>query len=261
MDGIDEELAFLLRSDNRIEVLSALDDAAPLDRYELEGRLGASRRTITRIVGTLSERGYLRERDSGYALSAFGIAIARAYNGYRETAGLADRYRLLLRHLDADRLALDPELLRGAELIVATESSPYAILDRMLQLRAEATRVRELAPTVGAKSLGQLAERVEAEEGFEFEAVLPAPALDDAASHPEYAEAQRTIQASGAVDLYISSASFSFVLGVMDGTAVVGVQVDDRPYALVESTRPEFREWVDSRLDEYRAGATPITEC
>jgi predicted transcriptional regulator len=249
-----------LRSDNRTDVLSALDDAGPLDRYELEDRLDASRRTVTRILGSLAERGYLSERGSSYALSAFGAALARAYDDYRETAGLADRFRPLLRHLDADRLALDPDLLRDAELIVATESSPYAILDRVLQLRAGATRVREMAPTVEAKSLGQLAERIEANESFDFEVVIPAPALDDAAAHPGYADTQRTIEASEAVDLYVYPEPFSFVLGVIDGTAVVGVEVDDRPYALVEGTRPELLEWVESRLDEYRGGATPIDE-
>jgi predicted transcriptional regulator len=256
----EAELEFLLRSDNRTALLGVLDEAGPLDRYELEDRVDASRRTITRILDTLSERGYLSERDGAYALSAFGTAIAEAYGAYRETAALVDRYRPLLRHLDSEVIDLDPSLLRGAELTVATDTSPYALLDRVLQLREGADRIYEMAPSVEAKSVGQLAERVEDGEAVEVEVILPPAAVEDARTHPEYAEAHRTIRTTDGIEMYVYPEPFSVVLGIVDGTAVLGVSVDGRPHALVESARPAFVEWAERSLDSFRREAAPIEE-
>jgi predicted transcriptional regulator len=258
MDGIDEELAFLLRSDNRTALLRTLEETGPLDRYELEERIDASRRTITRILGALSDRGFLCNRGDEYATTAFGSALTRAYGEYRRRAELADRYRPLLCHLDAERLAIDPELLEGATLTVATETSPYALLDRVLELRTAATRIREMAPAVEAKSIGQLAERIESDEPLDFEVILPEAAIEEAGSHPEYAEAHRAARNAEDVELYAYPESFSFMLGVMDGTGVLVAGVAERPHALVESDRPAFVDWIRDRLEEYGAEAEPL---
>jgi predicted transcriptional regulator len=256
----DDELAFLLRSDNRTEILAALCEAGPLDRYELESRVDASRRTVTRIVGALTERGYLAERDGGYVATAFGSAIADAYDDYRRTADLADAYRPVLGHLDSDRLPVDPELLRGAELTLASETSPYALLDRVLQLRSSATTIREMAPSVEAKSVAQLAERVGSEPALDVEVILPASAIEEAASHPEYAEAHAATRESDAVELYAYPEPFGFMLGRLGETGALAVGVDGRPHALVESTDPEFLSWIEDRLAEFRGEATPVTD-
>lgn len=260
MDGTDEELAFLLRSDNRTELLEVLAGAGPMDRYEIEGRVDASRRTVTRILDALGERGYLSDRDGAYALSAFGAAVADAYETYRESTALAERYRPLLRHLDSEVLGVDPTLLRGAELTVASDASPYAVLDRVLRLRRGAERTREMVPSIEAKSIEQLADRVEGESAFEFEVILPPSALEEAAEHPEYADAHRRTRDAGAVSLYVYPEPFSFVLGVIDGTGVLGVSVDGLPHAVVESDRGGFVAWIEERLDGFRAEATPFEE-
>lgn len=261
MDGPEEELAFLLRSDNRMELLCVLDEEGPLDRYELEERLDASRRTITRIVDALAERGYLADGDEGArSLSAFGAAIADAHREYRETADLANQYRPLLQHLDSDRFDLEPSRLRGAELTVATEASPYALIDRVLELRSGADRIREMAPSIEAKSINQLTGRLEEEDDLEIEVLLPPAAVEEARTHPEYAEAHRTIRNTDGIEMRVCPEPFSVVLGVIDGTAVLGVSVDGRPHALVESTRAAFIEWAERHLDSFHEESVPIAE-
>jgi hypothetical protein len=56
----------------------------------------------------------------------------------------------------------------------------------------------------------------------------------------------------------VSPQRFSVVLGVIDGTAVLGVTVDDRPHALVESTRTTFVEWAERCLDSFWDESVPI---
>jgi predicted transcriptional regulator len=260
MDGAEAELAFLLRSDNRVELLDVLDEEGPLDRYELEDRVDASRRTITRIVDALAERGYLADggENGARSLSAFGAAIADAHREYRETTDLANQYRPVLQHLESDQFDLEPSRLRGADLTVATEASPYALIDRVLELRAGADRIREMAPSIEAKSISQLAERIDEGGDFKIEVILPPAAVEEARDHPEYAEAHREIQNTDGVEMRVYPESFSVVLGVIDATAVLGVSVDGRPHALIESTRTTFVEWAERRLESFWAESVPI---
>lgn len=93
-----------MRSDNRTGILTALCGEGPLDRYELEARVDASRRTITRIVDALSERGYLAERDDGYVATAFGSALA---------VGIDGRPRALVESTDPEFLSWIEDRLDG----------------------------------------------------------------------------------------------------------------------------------------------------
>ena len=256
----EDELSVLSRSNNRTRLLAALNEDQPLDRYELEARIDASRRTVTRVLETLSDRGYVAKREAGYALTAFGSTIVDAHQTYRDTAEVADEFRPFLRRIDSESFDLEPTALRGAELTVATETSPYALLDRVLQLRARSTRIRELAPAIERKSIDQLATRLQSGEDVSVEVILPEAALKEAQTHPEYASGQRIIQESEAVDLFVYPELPSLFIGTMDDTTALGAGVEGRPHALVESQLAELRTWAHAQLDEYRREATPIEE-
>lgn len=260
MESVDAPLELLARSDNRSELLLALDADAPLDRYDLEERLGASRRTVTRALNTLEDRGYIRTEEGGYGLTALGAGLARAYRRYRETASVAARFEPLLREAGATELDFDVEWLRGADLTLATESSPFALLDRSLELRAGASTIREVAPSVEGKSVTQLADRIRAGEDIDVEVVLPVGALEAARSHPDYADEHAVVAESDAVDVYIHPEPVRLFLAVLDETVAVGTAVDGEPTALAVSEDPDLRAWADRRIDEYRAAAIPAEE-
>jgi predicted transcriptional regulator len=260
MDSSAGTLELLARSDSRIELLRALADGGPLDRYDLEDRLDVSRRTVTRALDALEEEGYVGERESGYALTAFGRLSVRAYREYSEEVSLLERYRPLLRDLDAGRFDLDPDLLRGADLIVASEASPYAILDRVLELRAEATRIREFAPGIEDKSVRQLADRLRDGADIAVELVLPPGALEAALSHPEYGDDHRVAREADSVDFFVYPDRFAAFLGVLDDTVALAAGSGGRPSALAVSDRPDLREWALDRFRTFRREATPLAD-
>lgn len=259
MAAAEDELAFLLRSGNRTELLLALGGTQPLDRYDLEGRLDASRRTVTRALDALNERGYVRETDEGYSLTAFGRAVAEAYRDCRRQVALAAEYRPLLEHLDTRLFDIDPELLEGAELTVASETSPFVVLNRTLELREGASRIREAAPGIEKRSVEQLASRLRHGSGLEMEVVLPPDAVETVAEADAFAGDHAVARDSEAVEFYVAPEPFSVFVGVMDDTAALATGEDGEPLALVESDRPAFREWAEARLDEFRDAATPLT--
>lgn len=260
MGQVEDELAFLLRSENRTAFLAALDEAGNLDRYELEDRLDVSRRTVTRIAKNLTEKGYIEESSNSYTLTAFGTAIAEAYRQCRERTRIATTFRPFLANVDCNSFDMDLRLLRDADITVATEVSPYAPLDRLLTLRETATSVRFVSPIIEKRSTGQLEGRIRRDDEFHFVAILLADVYEAAISQPEYTSSVEILRNSDSVEHFVHPGPMPYFLGIVDDVAVLGASVDGNPHALVESDRPELREWVTDRIDEYHHEAVPADE-
>jgi len=253
-------IEYLLRSDNRTAVLLALNREQPLDRYDLERRLSASRRTVTRILTAFAEQGYITESSEGYRLTAFGAVVADAYRQCKERTDLAARYQPFLRNVDSSAVDLDPELLRGADLTVASDGSPYAPLDRMLELRRSASRIRTVTPLVERKSVEQLAGRLHQGDEVTFEVVFPADVYETIDAQPEYGDPVRTAAGAASVEKFVYPGAVSTLYAVADDVAALGATIDGDPHALVESTDPDLRAWVADRIDEFRTDAVPLEE-
>ena len=148
------------------------------------------------------------------------------------------------------------EGLAEAELLVASQADPFSILDRILSLRAEATRIREIAPGVQKESIDQLAARVQRDEELDVEAVIPRHASDVAEERVDYHDGHTMTVESDAVDIYVHPEPISFFAGVMDDTAAFGVSKDGQPYALAVSDNPDLHAAVESVFERYRAEAT-----
>lgn len=254
------ELRFVTQSENRATALDIASIDTPIDRRELESRLDASHRTVIRVVNSLEERGYLRETDGGLRLTPFGAHIAERLDGTIEATETALEFGPLLRNAPPALREVPLESLSGAELLVATDADPFSILDRVLSLRAEATRIREVAPGVQKESIDQLAERVRRGDDVDVEAVISRHASDVAAERADYRDGHASTVESDAVDIYVHPDRLSFFAGIMDDRAAVAVSKDGQPYALVESDDPDLRAAVASIYETYRAEATLKTE-
>jgi predicted transcriptional regulator len=255
------ELAYLTRSDNRTAALLLLEREGGLAQSEIEQRLSASRRTVSRILAELTEGGYVREADSGYHLTRFGAIVIDAYRQCKEQTDLARRYQPFLANVDDADVDFDPEFLRGADITVSTDAEPYAALDRMLALRRDASQVRAAASLITKKSIEQITDRLRSDETVEFEFVFPVSLYERLQSQPAYSEPFRKMTAAPSVTTWIRQEEIPLLHAVTDGVTAVGTSVAGSPHALVESTNPELREWVTARLDQFRQQAVPIEEC
>jgi predicted transcriptional regulator len=254
-----EELRFVTQSENRATALDIVSADAPIDRRELESRLDASHRTVIRVVNSLEERGYLRETDEGLRLTPFGAHVAERLDGALEATETALEFGPLLRNAPPALQAVSLESLSGAELLVASDADPFSILDRVLSLRAEATRIREVAPGVQKESIDQLAERVRRGDDVDAEAVISRHASDVAAERADYRDGHASTVESDAVDIYVHPEPISFFAGVMDDTAALGVSKDGQPYALAVSADPDLRAATEAIFESYRDASAPKT--
>lgn len=251
MGDVAEPLTFLSQSQNRVDVLRLLEREGALDRYTIESRVEASRRTVIRALDALTEHGYVEACEEEYRLTAFGSALADSYQSFVADAAIAESLHPLLAHVPDDTFDLDPRHLEDAEVIVATEGSPYATLDRMLALRQDAQQIRELASIIEKKSVDQLARRIQ-EESISAEIVLSDAAVAAGNDHPEYRESQQQILESERVDLRVHPDELPFLLCIADDTVAIGAIKNTTPFALVVSSEPAVTQWAEQTFERYR---------
>lgn len=260
MRDVAEVIRFLAQSDNRVAVLQVLQSGGRLDRYAIEERVDASRRTVIRTIDSLREQGYVVETGDGYRLTALGSVVVEVYDSLAADVSVMQRLSPFLSHMPAEWFDLDPQVLADADLLVATEGSPYALIDRTLSLRREAHRLRHMSPILEQKSVDQLADRLQAGEDIQGEIVTGESVLASWQDHPEYQDAYELVQAADDLSLYICPDPVPFMLCLTDDVVTVGVAKDGRPYAQIVSDHTAVRKWAETTFASFREQARPLSE-
>lgn len=256
-DNVHDELRFLSQSENRVEILSILQERET-DRYTIEERVNASRRTVIRTLDALIDQGYVTENDGEYSHTFLGAAIYRSYREFASNVSVIQELRPFFTHLDADVCPVEPQSFVDAELLVATEGSPYALLDRTLAIRQSAGEIRELAPIVERKSVAQLAERLRNDDTVSVEVVLSKQALEAGVTHPEYRDDHETVARSDRVELRVAP-ELPLLLCIADGTVAIGVRKNEKPHALLVSENDRVIEWAERTFERYRRRSEQFT--
>lgn len=256
----DGAVEFLAGSENRVETLVALRDAGVADQRSIADSVDASRRTVKRTLDALEERGWVVvENSTGpYRITALGELVLDAYLDVTDRLSAADRLGPFLQRIPTDEFDLDPLTLEDAEIIVRGENQPYAPMDRVLEVRRDASTIREVADIIQADSAAQLRERVENGE-LTATVVLEASVLDAVEENDGYAEEFEAALASDGATFYQYEGDVPFVFGLMDDTVVMGV-TDDMgiPDAVVVSDTPDVRDWAERRFEAFRGESNRI---
>lgn len=259
LGGAPSAPEFLAQSENRVTVLRELAANGRMDRYELEDGIDVTRRTILRTVNALEERGYVDETDAGIGLTALGEYIIEHYDAFLDRVTMEPSVEQFMASLPADSLDVDVDRLRAGEVTAAAPGSPYAPLDRSLELRAQASEIRELAPGIERRSVEQLADRVETDEDVNVEIVITEDVLAAAEEAAPYTDAHETVLAADAVDMAVHPGPFEVALGVADDVVfVVAEGADGQPNAILETDDAKVRQWAEGVIDRYQAAATPL---
>ncbi len=256
----DGTVEFLAGSENRVETLVALRDAGVADQRSIAESVEASRRTVKRTLDALEERGWVvAENSTGpYRVTALGELVLDAYLDVIDRLSAADRLGHFLQRIPTNEFDLDPLALEDAEVVVREENQPYAPMDRVLEVRRDASTIREVADIVQADSAAQLRERVENGE-LTATVVLEASVLDAVEKNDGYAEEFDAALASDGATFYKYEGDVPFVFGLMDETVVMGV-TDEMgiPDAVVVSDAPAVRDWAERRFEAFRAESDMI---
>lgn len=257
-----EMVEFMARSPTRISVMKVLADAdEPLTQRDIHEQISASRSTLGRTLDQMAAFDWLIETPEGYRLSALGAKICREFESLLDSLQMADEYSPLLGALPAEVLDFDLGLLSGADITEATPGTPFAPVERAIEIRQSSDSVRELTPVLVKESTRQLCERVcHSPSGETIEIVVPAELLDHIRETSQYVGLLETLVTADTADVYAYPGNIPWLLSLLDGCILFGTFDDDgRPVALIETDHPEIITWAESRYLTYLEAADSVS--
>ena len=85
------------------------------------------------------------------------------------------------------------------------------------------------------------------------------PAVEAGRSNPDYRESLQTSVNSEKVTVIIYPDIMELFLCIADDIVAIGASKEDRPHALVISSRPEVKDWAEETFKKYRQQATRLS--
>jgi predicted transcriptional regulator len=147
-----DEIEFLARSANRIEVLAALADS-PHTRQALAERIGVSQPTLGRILRDLSERQWVRTDGERYHATGTGRLVATGITDLRERLVTEAKLRDIIEWFPSDAVDVGLNHFADARITMPTQTRPNAPIKRMVELLGETDRARLLSHAFNEQKL------------------------------------------------------------------------------------------------------------
>lgn len=248
----------LVRSETRLDILRRLR-AGDASKYDLRAELDCARTTVDRNVEQLVEDGWVDRTEGEYALTSAGVAALDAASEYVETVSAAERLQPLLDWLPESALDIDLCHLADAEVTVASEATPVAMVDKHVMSVKRADHTRVVLPVVSTQGMDAQAQAM-AERDVHAEIIVPPTVADVFVSNPAFEELIATLRERGTVELLVTDRPVPYYLGVLDETVQIGVDDGGQPKALLESEAGRVREWAAEKFASYKQSATPLPE-
>lgn len=259
--GALEDVAYLTRSINRIEILAAVADE-PRTRSALTAVGDASRTTVDRIVNELEQRGWVeRTADGEYAATTTGSHLVAELEPCLDAVAAIRRLGRAVEWLPADELTIGLEHFRDASVYRPERDDPIETVDLMVDLVHETSEIRVLThlsppiPIAQAMADGVTTGRLRGTY------VVTPDLIATLREHPDRRERWRTMLRAGA-GVYRYDGALPCNLFVFDGTVLLkksrpGHRRESYGVPIV-SENDTVRAWANELFERYRADATPV---
>lgn len=264
LDELDpplDDVAFVARSNNRVEVLEALAER-DLTRRELREATDISQPTVGRILDGFEERSWVSNRGNGnggaYRLTPLGRLLADEFGSLMDTVGTIQTLQEIAPRLPLEEMDFDLRALADARITTPEPTDATAHFRREVEVLARTDRLQFLCNQAQPETVERYRDWV-VEEGGHLEAVITDGAIDAASAHPVMSRHVRDMLTSGRATIHRYDGDVSFMAGMLDDTATI-VPLDDSgvPCAFVESDHDAVREWVTDTFESHREAATPL---
>ena len=231
----------------------ALDafEGAPLDRRELERRLGVSKTTGYRFTRGLQELELLTKTGGRYERTAAGDAVAEALGSFASTVWMA---RLLAPALEAIPDTVPPipvEAFTDATVTRAAGGDAYGQLARFIELVEETGSLRGIDfDLIVPMYIHEMRQPIL--DGLAVETIDAPEIVEDTADKYPYECVNLCV--NGSVDLWVHD-DLPFGLAIFDNRVGIGVQdpVERRLGVFVDTDASAVREWAEAVFETYRS--------
>lgn len=250
MDSAFELLAFVARSENRVEALQALE-AGPASRAGLQEATGIPRATLSRILADFQARELANRDGYEFSITPLGRLLTRQLEALFSAIEVGAELQSLGPWLPLSELGIGIEDLADARVTFPTPVAPLAPVHRTAAVLEASDRVRGLCNNVIPELLRTLGDAIEA--GIEIEVVATTEAFEVVSADPASIRTVRDLVDSGSLDLAICPVAFPQLAIDTDGTVLLLVTDDEGAIqGLVESTNEAVRAWFDDAFEMYR---------
>lgn len=259
-----ETVSHLARSDHRVAVLRSLADG-PRTRRDLHEETGSSQPTLGRVFGDFEDRGWVERHGHEYALTPSGELVHDEFVELLEAVETVQRLGDALGELPAEELeGLDLRALADATVHRPEPGDTLSHIRRMESVWFEADTRRLLGSTLAPASMDERKQQaradLEAGRRLEVETIVSAEMVSVGMADPELRAMVRENWDPERMRAYLYDGPIPMILLVADDVVMLGPTDENGiPTAAVESTDERVREWVESRLDEYRARSTEFS--
>jgi len=256
-EDVLEDIAYLSRSDTRMEVLDVLA-GAPHTPREITERTDIPRSTLRRTLTEMGERGWVeRTTDGEYILTATGEHIADETERY---VGAMQAIRVLgdgVAWLPNDELTIGLQYFREATVLRPEPNATSAPSTHAIELMREATEFAclvNIAPSLGFENAmmdGVVDGRLSAKH------IITDDELAVLRQNADRTSRWQTYIEAGA-NLYCYDGCIPCNLLVIDETVFI---LDRQPEAIeaIKSTNAVVRSWAHKVINDYRGDSERLT--
>ncbi|MFC5972085.1 helix-turn-helix transcriptional regulator [Halomarina salina] len=253
-----DDIRFLADSQNRFTALEILV-AGPQTRAELRSATGASKATISRLLGDFESRAWITRDGTRYALTPLGEYVASTFVNLYERMSTASELRDLLPWFPLEKLdaEVDLDILTGARITAATPDNPMAPVARVLAIERESNWTNTLADRLPESCVKARHEGVVGGSQTS-ELVTTSDVIESVMASP-YADKFEDIVVADHSTVYVYDGDVP-PGGTHDGTAYL-IVADDRDVnvGVIESDHPAFVARLTEMFDEYRNASVRLT--
>lgn len=255
-----EDIAYLARSENRVNVLEALSTRA-FPRRELGERTGTSRTTLGRVLTEFEERGWAeRTPDGNYVATAAGEHLAAQFWPLVESVETLQAFEDVIGLLPTEELSIGPsnEVTIGlhhfsdASVQRPQGNQPLDVSDYLADLVREATTFSALAFVAAPRRMNEAIRDGIRSGQLTHEGVYAGGLIDHLREHPEKGPSPDDLDADN-LRLYRYRERIPCQLFVFDETVVIeNSQVDGiESGTFLETSNETVRAWALEVIDRY----------
>ena len=231
----------------------------PVERRELEDRLGVSRATSHRYVRTLEGVGLIEKTDGRFVLTRLGTDVAQAVRTYETEVGTRLRLAPMMADMSNITPPIDIAAFEGARVTNTDGGDPFAPLTRFVSLVQETETLCgintcRIAPTY----MDAFQERIL--DGMQTELIdLPWILEDIMDRYPEKC-VQVCVSENLVLRIHTADDALPFGLVLFDNR--VGIGLFDAPkgtlVTFVDTENPDAIEWASAVYGQYRSASSHL---
>jgi predicted transcriptional regulator len=253
-----DDIRFLSDSEHRVIALEGLIDG-PRTQLDLRASTGASSATVSRLLRSFDERGWIDRTGNAYELTPLGRFVAKRFVQLYDQFRSADRLSDLIEYLPLDEFDFDLGCLEGARITRPTRADTIAPIRREVELMTSCTdRFQMLVTAVdrlATQEVAGLVRRIPV-----FEGVYTREAFETVRADASMrADLDEYMRAGGTLYLYGGETSM-VTLGLNDD--IVGLELNDgRGFvpAFVETADDDVLSWAERTYEAYRRESEPLS--